>query len=143
MLPSFLTRWFARAAGCAAPRPATALQVEVSQTADGLVLRVKGEARPECVGVLLAGLLVPAARRPAVVALDLSELRSLSRQAPAVLAAYRRSAARTGGVVRLVGVLQPAVKESLLRARLFDLVGTGADADVPWRPGPFAETAQG
>jgi anti-anti-sigma factor len=102
--------------------------VEVSETADGMVIRVKGEARVECAGALLDGLLAPAARRPAVVTLDLSELRSISCLALGVLAAYRRSVVRTGGRVRLAGVLQPAVKESLVRAELFDLFETSADA---------------
>src|SRR5262245_43379407 len=133
MFTSLLTGWFARPAECAAPddlqpidapglpalrarRPsAAAVQVEVSQTAAGMVIRVKGEARVECAGALLDGLLAPG-RRPAVVTLDLSELRSISCLALGVLAAYRRSVVRTGGRVRLAGVLQPAVKESLVRA---------------------------
>src|SRR5262245_7089023 len=123
MLASLLAGWFARPAECAAhaPRPsAIAVQVEVSRTADGVVIRVKGEARDECAGALLAGLLAPG-RRPTVVTLDLSELRSVSRLALGVLAAYGRSVVRTGGRVRLAGVLQPAVKESVVQSELFDL----------------------
>jgi anti-anti-sigma factor len=147
MLTSLLTGWFARPAECAAPgdrppidapalpaprtpRPsAAAVQVEVSPTADGTVIRVKGEARVECAGALMDGLLTPAARRLAVVTLDLSELRSISRLAMGVLVAYRRSVVRAGGRVRLAGVLQPAVKESLVRAELFGLFETCADAE--------------
>jgi anti-anti-sigma regulatory factor len=99
--------------------------VEVSRTADGMVIRIKGEARAECAGALLDGLLAPG-RRPAVVTLDLSALRSVSRLALGVLAAYRRSVVRTGGRVRLAGVLQPVVSESLGRAGLFDLIETSA-----------------
>jgi anti-anti-sigma regulatory factor len=137
MFPSLLTGQSARPAQCAsaseslpvvapalpalrAPRPsAAAVQVEVSQTADGRVIRVKGEARAECAGVLLEGLLVPEGRA-AVVILDLSELHSISSIAVGVLAAYRRSVVRTGGRIRLTGVLQPTVKESLVRAEVFD-----------------------
>jgi anti-anti-sigma regulatory factor len=129
MLASLFAGWFARPAEYAAPRAprpsAAAVQVEVSRAADGMVIRVKGEARAECAGALLDGLLAPA-RRPAVVTLDLSELRSVSRLALGVLAAYRRSVVRTGGRVRLAGVLQPAVNESPVRAELFDLFETSA-----------------
>jgi anti-anti-sigma factor len=105
--------------------------VAVNQTADGLVIRVKGQARADCVGALLAGLLAPEARRPAAVTLDLSELRSISSQALGVLEAYRRSVVRTGGRVRLARELQPVVKEALARAGLFDLFETAADPVLP------------
>ena len=123
MFTSLLTGWFARAAECAAlgdrrpidapvlparraPRSLGAtVQVEVSQTADGMVLRVKGEALDECAGALLDGLFAPAARPPSVVTLDLSELRSISSLARGVLVSYCRSVVRRGGRVRLAGVL--------------------------------------
>jgi anti-anti-sigma factor len=105
--------------------------VEVSQTAAGMVIRVKGEALDECAGALLDGLLAPAVRRPAVVALDLSELRSISCLARGVLVSYWRSVVRSGGRVRLAGVLQPMVSESLGRAELFDLSDSSADAGRP------------
>jgi anti-anti-sigma regulatory factor len=110
--------------------------VEVSQTADGLVIRVKGEARGECAGALLDGLLARG-RRPPVVTLDLSELRSISGLALGVLAAYRRNVVRTGDRVRLAGVLQPAVSESLGRAELLDLFESSAAG--PRRPGTRKE----
>src|SRR5262245_43724803 len=138
MFSSLLAGWSARPPACAAPgdrrrvvapappaprgpRPSTGgatLKVAVTQNADGMVIRVKGEARVECVGVLLDGLLSPG-RRSAVVILDLSDLRSISWLAVGVLAAYRRSVVRTGGQMRLAGVLQPPVKESLGRSELF------------------------
>jgi anti-anti-sigma regulatory factor len=137
MLASLLAGWFARPAECAAPRAprpsAAAVQVEVSRTADAMVIRVKGEARAECAGALLDGLLAPG-RRPAVVTLDLSELRSVSWLALGVLAAYRRCVVRTGGRVGLAGVLQPAVKESLVRAKLFDLFETSTAGASSWAP---------
>jgi anti-anti-sigma factor len=143
---SLLTGWFARPAECAAlgdrppidapalparraPRPLeAAVKVAVSQTADGKVIRVKGEALDECAGALLDGLLALAAGRPAVVTLDLSELRSISCLALGVLVAYCRSVVRSSGRVRLAGVLQPGVSESLGRAELFDLFETSAEA---------------
>ena len=146
MFTSLLTGWFARPAECAAlgdrspidapalparraPRPRGAtVQVEVSQTADGMVIRVKGEALDEGAGALLDGLLAPAAGRPAVVTLDLSELRSISCLALGVLVGYCRSVVRSGGRVRLVGVLQPVVSESLVQAELFVLFETSAEA---------------
>jgi anti-anti-sigma regulatory factor len=95
---------------------------------DGVVIRVKGEASVESAGALLSGLLAPASRRPAVVTLDLSELRSISGLATGVLVAYRRVVVRAGGRVRLAEELQPAVKEALARAESLDLFETTADA---------------
>jgi anti-anti-sigma factor len=102
--------------------------VEISQTAGGLVIRLEGEARVECAGALLDALFAPAARRAGVVTLELSELRSVSCLALSVLRAYRRGILRSGGQVRLTGVLRPAVQGSLIRAGLFDLFATSADA---------------
>src|SRR5262249_9296707 len=116
MLTSLFTGWFARTR---AP-----FRVEVSQTADGTLVRVEGDPRGECAGALLVGLPAPAPRRPAVVTLDLSGLRSISPLAAGVLAGYRRSLARTGGGLRLAGVLQPAVEAALARADFFE---TGAE----------------
>ena len=107
---------------------APAFQVEANPMADGVVIQVKGEARAECAGALLDGLLAPAACRLAVVTLDLSELRSIARLTSGVLAAYRRSVVRAGGRVCLAGVVQPAVKESLVRTDLIDLFEASADA---------------
>jgi len=140
-------RWFARPAECGSPadlppvvaptlpaphtpRPLAAgpaVQVSVIQTATDLIIRVKGEARVECAGALLDGLLAPAARRPAVVILDLSELRSISSLAMGVLVTYRRGVVRAGGRVHLAGGLQPAVNEALARAELLDLFETTDD----------------
>jgi anti-anti-sigma factor len=102
--------------------------VSVIQTAAALVIRVKGEATVQSVGVLQANLLAPSARRPAVVTLDLSELRSISCLALGVLVAYRRGVVRTGGRVRLAEELQPAVHEALARADLLGLFEASADA---------------
>src|SRR5262249_12304135 len=116
MIMAHLSRWFARPARRAAtgdrpsvpppppahraPNPA-AVQVAVNHPADGTVIRLKGEAGVGCAGALLNGLLAPAACRPAVVTIDLSELNSISCLAVGVLAAYRRGVVRTGGRVRL------------------------------------------
>ena len=140
-------RWFARPAACGSPAdlpPVVAptlpaphtprrvaahpvVQVSVIQTAVDLIIRVKGEARVDSAGALLDGLLVPAARRPAVVILDLSELRSISSLAMGVLVTYRRGVVRAGGRVHLAGGLQPAVHEALARAELLDLFETTDD----------------
>lgn len=147
MLTAHLKRWFCPPAVCTArgerpqvvapahhmpraPRPlppVPTVQVVVSQTADDMVVRVKGEARVDSAGALLDGLLRPAARRPALVTLDLSELRSISSLAMGVLVAYRRGVVRTGGRVRLAAGLQPGVKEALARAELLELFETAAD----------------
>jgi len=119
-----------------APRPATAVpavEVAVDQTPDEMIVRVKGEARVESAGALLSSLLVPAARRRAVVTLDLSELRSISALAMGVLVAYRRGVIRNGGRVRLAAELHPAVKVALARAELLGLFETTQQAVPPGR----------
>ena len=148
MFTRYFPRWFGRRAEWAAPReiarvaaralpaprpsrPAAAVpavQVAVSQASDDVVIRVKGDARVDCAGALLDGLLAAAARRPASVTLDLSELRSISSLAMGVLVAYRRGVVRAGGRVRLAEDLQPAVREALTRAELLDLFETTAGA---------------
>jgi anti-anti-sigma factor len=98
-----------------------AVKVSVNQIAREMVIRFEGEAGVESTGTLLAGLLAPSACRPAVVTLDLSELRSVSCLAMGVLVAYRRGVVRNGGRVRLAAELQPAVREALARAELLGL----------------------
>jgi anti-anti-sigma factor len=104
--------------------------VAVSQTSDAMVIQIKGEARVEFASALMGGLLVPAACRPAVVTLDLSELHSISCLAMGILVAYRRGVFRAGGRVRLAKELQPAVQEALARAELLNLFETTADAEA-------------
>jgi len=109
-----------------APRRSAApssVEVGAEETSDGLVIRVKGDAGVESSGALLAGLLTASARRPALVTLDLSELRSISTLAMGVLVAYRRGVVRANGRVVLEEPLQPAVYEALERAELLDLFG--------------------
>jgi anti-anti-sigma factor len=103
--------------------------VITDQTGDDLVIRARGEAGVRSSGALLHSLL-SAARRPAVVTLDLSELRFISSLAMGVLVAYRQGVVRAGGRVRLAGQLQPAVKAALARAELPGLfeAATGAGA---------------
>ena len=118
------------------PEPSSGVEVITRQAGDGLVIRVRGEAGVRSAGALEAGLLAPSACRPVVVTLELSELRCISSLAMGVLVAYRRGVVRTGGRVRLAEGLQPAVRETLARAELFDLFETNADAGVaPTPPG--------
>jgi anti-anti-sigma factor len=143
MIGFLLTRWFSCPARCAvraerpqvaepplpvtgAPCPAvtpSAVEVEVDQGADGLVVRVRGDAGVESSGALLAGLLTASALRPALVTLDLSGLRSISTLAMGVLVGYRRGVIRAGGRVVLDEPLQRAVYEALDRAELLQLFG--------------------
>jgi anti-anti-sigma factor len=151
MLTSHLARWFSRPPEHVAPggrfrvvvpvyrtqrssAAGPAVEVAVSQTSDHVVIQIKGEARADCAGELLAALLTPAARRPALVTLDLSELRCISSLAMGVLVGYRRGVVRAGGRVRLAGPLQPAVHDALARAELLNLFETTASArPVPGR----------
>jgi anti-anti-sigma factor len=97
------------------------LEVVVSQLFDEVVVRVVGEATAASAGALHDGLLAAVNRRPAVVTLDLTELRCISSLALDVLATYRRDVVRWGGRVRLAGALQPAVHEALARTKLLYL----------------------
>jgi anti-anti-sigma factor len=151
MFTFHLTRWFFRTAAdpvpCEQPRivepprrcrpvsAAPAFELTVSHCEGEMVIRLKGEARFDCAGALLDGLLAPAARRQAVVTLDLSDLRSISSLAMGVLVSYRRGVVRAGGRVRLAKELQPAVREALLRAELLDLFEAASDSGrAPARP---------
>jgi anti-anti-sigma factor len=113
--------------------------VITGEAGDGLVIHVRGEAGVGSAGALLDGLLAPAARRPAVVTLDLSELRCISSLAMGVLVAYRRGVVRAGGRVRLAEPLQPPVREALARAEVLDLFETAACAgEAPGHPAASA-----
>jgi anti-anti-sigma factor len=123
----------------------SAVQVAVIQSANGIVIRFKGEATADCAGALLGSLLAPSACRPAVVTLDLSELSFISSLAMGVLVAYRRGVVRAGGRVQLTAALQPSVKAALARAELLDLFETAPDQGaVPSGPAasPFGAERQ-
>jgi anti-anti-sigma regulatory factor len=105
------------------------LEVTVTQTADGMGIRIKGEARADCAGALLNCLLAPTACRPAVVTLDLSELRAISSLAMGVLTGFRRGVVRAGGRMHLAGPLRPAVHEALARADLLGLFAADAGSE--------------
>jgi len=104
------------------------LEVAVTETSDNLIVRVKGEARVEFAGALADALLTAAARRLAVITLDLSQLHFISSLAMGVLVSYRRGVIRRGSRGRLAEQLQPEVKEALARAKLLDLFETTAHA---------------
>jgi anti-anti-sigma factor len=101
-------------------RPAD-VQVTTDQTAEGLVVRVKGIAGVKQVGALESGLMRSLARRPSAVTLDLSNLCSISCLAMGVLMSYRRGLLRVESRVHLAGHLQPAVREALERANLLNV----------------------
>jgi anti-anti-sigma factor len=102
------------------PEPALRLEIEVLDSKEGVVVRLRGEAGIAEAGALETALLRLAARRPAGVTFDLSELLFLSSLATGVLEAYRHAAVRAGVRVRLAPGLHPAVREALTRAGLID-----------------------
>jgi anti-anti-sigma factor len=114
---------------CCASTAVSAVEVSINHTADALVIRIGGEAGVECAGAIVDSLLAPSACRPRVVTLDLSELRSISCLALGVLVAYVRGVVRAGGGVHLAEKLQPAVRESLVRSELFDLLEATGNAE--------------
>jgi hypothetical protein len=93
-----------------------------------MVIRIKGEALADCAGALLNGLLAPTACRPALVTLDLSELRSISSLAMGVLTGFRNGVVRSGGQVRVAGPMQPAVHEALTRANFLGLFAADVES---------------
>jgi anti-anti-sigma factor len=97
------------------------MDVEVLETPQGLLVRLRGEAGIPEAGALEISLARLAARRPACVTFDLSQLRSVSSLALGVLAHYRRAAVRAGARVCLAPELHPAVREALERAELLGL----------------------
>jgi len=109
------------------PAPlAPTLELIVHQSSDGLIVRVKGEATIQCAGALLDGLLAATAQRPAVVIIDLAELRFISSLAMGVLVTFRRGVLRWGGRVCLAPKIHPAVHEALALAELLDLFEASA-----------------
>jgi anti-anti-sigma factor len=96
---------------------ASRLAVEVCELANEVLIRLRGEAGYLEAAILDAALMPVRARRPALVTFDLSELRFLSSLALGLLVGCHRSAARTGGRVRLIG-LRPAVREVIERTGL-------------------------
>jgi anti-anti-sigma regulatory factor len=102
----------------------------VLETAEGVVVRLRGEAGATEAHALEASLLRLIARRPAGVTFDLSELVGISSLALGVLEAFRHANVRAGARVCLAADLHPAVRAALNRAEmtsLFEAVG---------RPGP-------
>src|SRR5262249_31286759 len=87
------------------------IEMEVVETAEGILVRVRGEGLIMEVDHLQAGLLRLAAQRLTLVTIDLSELRSVSSLAMGVLVGFRRGVVRGGGRVRLLPAKQTAVRE--------------------------------
>src|SRR5262249_19689704 len=108
--------------------PTPRLDIEVVETKDEVVVRLRGEAGvPEAL-VLEASVMRLAAKRPACVAFDLSELTGISALALGVLTTYRRAAVRAGARVCLAPDLAPAVREALTRAEVLSLFESGGRA---------------
>jgi anti-anti-sigma regulatory factor len=95
--------------------------MEVTETDEEVVLRLRGQAGVVEAGALETSLVRLVSRRPAYVIFDLSELRLLSSLAMGVLAEFRRAAVRAGARVCLAPDLHPAARTALTRAELLDL----------------------
>jgi anti-anti-sigma factor len=108
----------------------------VCDTAQGVVVQLRGEAGVREAGALTAALLPLVARRPPCVTFDLGELQFISSLAMGVLVTYRRAAVRTGTRVCLLADLRPAVREALDRAELPGLF------EITQRAGPGPEGSQ-
>jgi anti-anti-sigma factor len=95
--------------------------VEVSDLANEVVVRLRGEAGYLEAETLDAALLPVRARRPALVTFDLSELHFIASLALGILVSFRRTADRTGGRMRLTA-LRPNVRETVEQAGLAKLL---------------------
>jgi anti-anti-sigma factor len=86
----------------------------------GCVVRIAGDASVATAGRLQLALAGVAARRPALVVLDLADLLYLSGLAMGELVDFRRRVVRAGGRVRLAAV-PPRVREALHAVGLTEL----------------------
>jgi anti-anti-sigma factor len=116
--------------------------VEVLETGEGVVVRLRGVAGVLEAGALEASLLRLAARRPARVTFDLSRLEFISSLAMGSLVTFRRAAARAGGRVCLAPDLRPMVREAFTRADLLGLFEAADGAKPCPPPAPAAESAR-
>jgi anti-anti-sigma factor len=121
------------------PEPAPRLDVEIHDTAQGFIVRLRGEAGVAQAGALEASLLPLVVKRQACVTFDLSQLLFISSLAMGVLVSYRRAAVRAGTRVYLAPDLCPAVREALERAELLSLFEIAGGAVPPAGTGPSAE----
>jgi anti-anti-sigma regulatory factor len=106
------------------------LEIDVLDTAEGVRVRLRGEAGVPEAADLEAAVSDLLARRPACVTFELSELLSISSLAMDVLVAFCRAAVRAGVRVCLTPDLQSVVRAALNRGELqglFKAVG-GAEA---------------
>jgi anti-anti-sigma factor len=110
--------------------PAGGLEVTAIPTANALVVRIQGVAGVSQSEALVSGLLATSARRPALVTLDLSELRFVSSLAVGVLMSYCRGVVRGGGRVALAARLQPEVQAALARNGLLELFVASLEAQA-------------
>ena len=114
------------------PTRASRLAVAVCDLPNEVLVRLQGEAGYLEAEVLDAALLPVRARHPALVTFDLSELHLISSLALGILVGFHRSAARSGGRVRLTG-LRPTIREVIERAGLTMLLereGSAATQDA-------------
>jgi anti-anti-sigma factor len=123
-------------------RRASPLEIEVVETAEGVVVRLRGEAGVTEASVLDASLLRLVARRPVCVTFDLRELWFISSLAIGVLTAYRSTAVRTGTRVCLAPDVHPGVREALDIAEVMNLFETTRQARPGAGRGPGAEDTQ-
>jgi anti-anti-sigma factor len=128
------------------------MEVELLDTAQGAVVRLRGEAGVPEASALEAAVSRLGAGRRARVTLDLSELLFLSIFAMGVVVALRRAAVRAGARVCLAPDLEPPVREALNRAGLMGLFeaadGSGAGVGPAprsrdgWQPYPDVDDVE-
>jgi anti-anti-sigma factor len=103
------------------PEPELGLAIEVCETRQGCVVRLRGEAGVVEADTLESALLPLIRLRLPRVTFDLSELVFISSLGMGVLAAFRRAAVRAGARVYLVPRMRPEVHVALEWAGLLNL----------------------
>jgi anti-anti-sigma factor len=106
------------------------MRIDITETRQGVLVRVEGEAGYHAAGALQGPLTRLLAKRPPLVVFDLAELTFVASLVLGALVNFRRALARHGGQVKLAA-LQPAVRETFETAgllALFDASETVAEA---------------
>jgi anti-anti-sigma factor len=96
------------------------MRIDITETRQGILVRVGGEAGYQAADALQGPLTRLLAKRPPLVVFDLAELTLIASLLLGVLLYFRRALARHGGHVKLAA-LQPAVRETFATAGLLAL----------------------
>lgn len=109
------------------------LEIHTSQIAEGVLVRVVGDAGIGEAPALSAALMKLNAARPQRVVFDLAELRFISSLALGMLVEFNRAMARHGCSVRFAAA-QPSVHHAFIHARLETVLKLFNTVDEAMKP---------